>query len=319
MPTQTQAGKAFEFALFSALVNYLQRFQTINPVKDSVYDVARNCYHVFSDKEKYRYDLAAQVVPPHLVKLEPRLEAASSKKDILSIRLLPDIQGQKGDVRDVLAIRSLLNWEIGISAKNKHRALKHSRISRTIDFGKKWLGLQCSTKYFNEIGVIFDEIEKLRKELKYWRDVENKEEFYVRILKAFKEELILLNKSYPRIVPAKLLQYLIGRRDFYKVIKGRKSTLIQAFNLNGTLNNPAENKKPLERLSRLKLPSRIIELSFKPDSNNTLFLFLDEGWQISFRIHSASSRIENSLKFDINLIGQPQNLYSHHITWKSSN
>ena len=37
---------------------------------------------------------------------------------------------------------------------------------------------------------------------------------------------------------------------------------------------------------------------------------------MSFRIHNASSKVEPSLKFDINLIGQPQALYSHHINWQ---
>ncbi len=60
---------------------------------------------------------------------------------------------------------------------------------------------------------------------------------------------------------------------------------------------------------------RIIELSFKPNSTDTLFLICDEGWQISFRIHNASSKVEPSLKFDINLIGQPPALYTHHIHW----
>jgi hypothetical protein len=37
--------------------------------------------------------------------------------------------------------------------------------------------------------------------------------------------------------------------------------------------------------------------------------------QISFRIHSASSKVEPSLKFDINLVGLPL-LTSHFIEYK---
>ena len=40
-----------------------------------------------------------------------------------------------------------------------------------------------------------------------------------------------------------------------------------------------------------------------------LLVTLDEGWQISFRIHNASSRIEPSLKFDINLVSAPHSLH----------
>ena len=42
-------------------------------------------------------------------------------------------------------------------------------------------------------------------------------------------------------------------------------------------------------------------------------MVLDEGWQISFRIHYASSLLETSLKFDINLIGNPPILFTQHL------
>ncbi len=32
----------------------------------------------------------------------------------------------------------------------------------------------------------------------------------------------------------------------------------------------------------------------------------DQGWQLSFRIHNASTMVEPSLKFDINIIGLPR-------------
>ena len=42
-------------------------------------------------------------------------------------------------------------------------------------------------------------------------------------------------------------------------------------------------------------------------------MILDEGWQISFRIHNASLKLETSLKFDINLIGNPPILFTQHL------
>lgn len=79
-----------------------------------------------------------------------------SNKDILQLEIVSDKKGQTGDVRDVLAIRSLQKWEIGISAKNNHRAVKHPRLSNDIDFGQKWLGFPCSVEYFKEVKPIFD-------------------------------------------------------------------------------------------------------------------------------------------------------------------
>lgn len=149
-----------------------------------------------------------------------------------------------------------------------------------------------------------------------WRNLKDKHKrFYIPILESFKTELLELDKDNPTLVPANLLKYLIGNKDFYKVIKRPNKTEIYGFHLYGTLNKSADKVKPKFKVNKVKLPTRIIELSFKPNSTDTLFLTCDEGWQISFRIHNASSRVEPSLKFDINLVGQPQTLYSHHIYW----
>jgi len=42
---------------------------------------------------------------------------------------------------------------------------------------------------------------------------------------------------------------------------------------------------------------------------------MDNGWAISFRIHSASTIVEPSLKFDIQLVGQPANLFFIDVAW----
>ena len=50
------------------------------------------------------------------------------------------------------------------------------------------------------------------------------------------------------------------------------------------------------------LPSRLVAIELKPNSDNTVEMYLDNGWQLSFRIHNASSKVEPSLKFDIKFI-----------------
>lgn len=37
-------------------------------------------------------------------------------------------------------------------------------------------------------------------------------------------------------------------------------------------------------------------------------MYLDNGWQFSFRIHNASTKVETSLKFDIQIIGMPASI-----------
>ena len=59
-----------------------------------------------------------------------------------------------------------------------------------------------------------------------------------------------------------------------------------------------------------------MSLEFKPDSKNTLELYLDRGWQFTFRIHNASSKVESSLKFDVQIIGVPTSIVSIDCKWK---
>ena len=63
------------------------------------------------------------------------------------------------------------------------------------------------------------------------------------------------------------------------------------------------------------LPTRIVSLEYKPDSKNTLELYFDGGWQFSFRIYNASTKVESSLKFDIQIIGMPTTIISIDCRW----
>jgi hypothetical protein len=240
-----------------------------------------------------------------------------NENDALQLEIVADVAGKTGDVRDVLAIRSLQKWEIGISAKNNHRAVKHPRLSNTIDFGKDWLGFPCSDEYFLATKPIFDNLAKLRtasKATQKWDTLgDYHTSIYVPILEAFRTELLRLDKENPGVVAQRLVEYLIGNQDFYKVIKGKNKVEIQAYNLHGTLNLPFENIKPKAKIQRLKFPNRLIEVVYQDNSQTTLLVTLNEGWQISFRIHNASSRIEPSLKFDINLVSAPHSLFSNQL------
>jgi hypothetical protein len=186
----------------------------------------------FDDKEQSHYKLVASFAVNFLLDIEPRLANGMSDKDNLQLEIIADKAGQTGDVRDVLAIRSLQKWEIGISAKNNHRAVKHSRLSNDIDFGEKWLNFPCSIEYFQEIKPIFDNLAKLRtasKATQKWNTLgDYHSTVYVPILDAFKKELLRLDKENPGIVAENLIKHLFGNQDFYKVIKGKNKVEIQA-------------------------------------------------------------------------------------------
>lgn len=316
MATQTINGKAFEYALLLEFYERLKTLTSTSITKNESYIIAKGYFDGFKETEQDTFRITASASINFLIDIEPRLSNGISEKDILVLELVSDKAGQSGDVRDVLMIRSSQNWEIGISAKNNHRAVKHSRLSEKLNFGEKWLGISCSKEYFDEINPIFDMLNNLRTKDKStkWTSIENMHQVvYLPILDAFKKELMRLDKANPNIVAENLVQYLIGNQDFYKVIKGKKKVEIQAYNLHGSLNLPFEKIKPKAKIPRLKLPTRLIEIVYKENSTTTLIVSLNEGWQISFRIHSASSRIEASLKFDINLVSAPHTLFTNHI------
>jgi len=315
--TQTINGKAFEYALLNEFLERLKVLTSVSVVENDPYKTALKYFISLEEREQSQYKLVASFAVNFLLDIEPRLNNGINDKDILQFEIVADKAGQTGDVRDVLAIRSLQKWEIGISAKNNHRAVKHSRLSNDIDFGQKWLGCPCSVEYFQEIKPVFDYLAKLRttnKATQKWDSLgDYHTSVYVPILDAFKKELLQLDKENPGIVAENLVKYLIGNQDFYKVIKGNNKVEIQAYNLHGTLNLPFENIKPKAKIQRLKLPNRLIEVVYQDNSKTTLLVTLSEGWQISFRIHNASSRIEPSLKFDINLVSAPHSLFSNQL------
>ncbi len=316
MASQTINGKAFEYALLFEFYERLKTITSVSITENEPFNNAKRCFDSFVEEEQDTFRITASAAINFLIDIEPRLSNGISNEDSLVLEIVSDQAGIAGDVRDILIIRSLQKWEIGISAKNNHRAVKHSRLSLNIDFGKKWLDVPCSQNYFDEIKPIFDMLSDLKSKNKStkWTSIENMHQVvYIPILNAFKKELLRLDNENPNIVAENLVQYLIGNEDFYKVIKGNKKVEIQAYNLNGTLNLPFESIKPKAKIPKLKLPSRLIEVVYQDNSTTTLLVSLNEGWQISFRIHNASSRVEPSLKFDINLVSAPHTLLTNHI------
>lgn len=316
MASQTINGKAFEYALLLELYERLKTITSVSITQNEPFKTAKGFFDSFQETEQDSFRITASASINFLIDIEPRLSKGISKDDILILELVSDQAGQAGDVRDVLMIRSLQKWEIGISAKNNHRAVKHSRLSNKINFGEKWLGVSCSDNYFKEINPIFNMLAEMRAEYKStkWTSIENMHQVvYLPVLDAFRKELLRLDKENPSIVAENLVQYLIGNKDFYKVIKGKNTVEIQAYNFQGTLNLPFQKVKPKAKIPKLKLPTRLIEIVYQENSTTTLLVSLNEGWQISFRIHNASSRVEPSLKFDINLVSAPYSLFTNHI------
>lgn len=317
MAIQTKNGKAFEYATLISLHSFLSNNQPVVIQTTPALVTAQRFYSVLGGTLRRDMDLAANAAIRGLLRLEPQLEHPC-RNTPLYLSIQPDAAGIGGDVRDVLSIRLQNQWEMGISCKHNHGAIKHSRLSPTIDFGDSWFGIPCSSLYFRNINPIFDELRVMKQNDVTWRSVNNKEErFYIPILEIFMSELRMLDAANPNIIPGLLLRYLLGTNDFYKVITHdrRRVTQIQAFSLYGTLNHNAGAIRPQFRLPQLTLPNRFFDIGFRPGSRTTIYIVCNEGWSVGMRIHNASSIVETSLKFDVTLIGVPPNLYTHHEPW----
>ena len=313
----TIKGKAYEYACVLSLRELISAVRKIEILENESLRIAEQRYCQITDKERAEMLRSSKAGIQEIIKMEPRI--TEDCDDILTVLLQPDSIAQKsGDVRDVLIIRRSKEWEIGISIKHNHSALKHSRLSAKINFGNDWLGVSCSKEYFDEITPIFDKLKILKSLGEKWSQIPDKStSVYMPILSAFKREFERLDQDNEDITE-NLIRYLLGSngRDYYKLThnKNRTATIIP-FNLYGTLNTSSKIKKPDIIIPGVKLPTRIIELAFMGRSQNTLILTMNNGWSISFRIHNASTIVEPSLKFDIKLQSIPADMFYLNAEW----
>lgn len=318
---QTKTGKAFEYACAFVLYEKYKEYVTVTLEESLQMHTARTAFENLPETEQNKYILGAKAAIRIIDRLEPKLAMTTTP---MSICLQTDSKGIAGDVRDVLCVRGY-EWEVGLSCKHNHEAVKHSRLSDTINFGHDWFGKPCSGEYFEDVCKVFTPLRKLRDESKVngmpalWSAIGDKEkDCYVPVLQAFIKELKRLDAEYPGEIPALLIRYLIGTNDFYKVIMNdqKKFTQIESININGTLNQADKKKKALIDVPVLKLPSKFYEIGFKDGSKNTIVVVCDQGWNVSMRIHNASSKVEPSLKFDVQLIAMPSSILTQIEPWE---
>lgn len=322
--SNTEYGKAYEYACLLAMKEQLSGNTSgkISIEESNALHTAKNAFEkAKAEGLSENLILAANAAARVIIRLEPQLENGN---DALALVIQTDAQGISGDVRDVVCVRRASGWEIGISCKHNHHAVKHSRLSANIDFGNEWLGKPCSQEYFDAVVPLFHELRDMRTSATesgnpppLWNDIPNKaNRFYVPILNAFLTELKRLSDNYPD-VPSKLVEYLLGRYDFYKVITDdrHRTTRVEAINIAGSLNKPANGHRSIVDVAKLRLPTRIYYMGFVPNSDNKIEIVCDEGWTLTMRIHNASSKVEPSLKFDVQLVSLPSSIHAQVEPW----
>lgn len=308
-------GRAYEYICIETLNTEINKIRVSEIEKNSNYDIAKSCWEIIDMDMQETLEQSALSAVYSIFDLEPLI--LEETQDKLILKLQKDSEGEIGDVRDILIIRNDIKWEIGLSIKHNHFAVKHSRLGKNLDFAERWFGIKCSEEYWNAINPVFSYLSAEKALGKKWSELPDKEgDVYIPILNAFVEEIKRKYIENPQL-PQKMVEYLLGQYDFYKVISidNKRVTQIQTYNLRGKLNKASKRTKPKTIIPIAKLPTRIISIEFKPNSNNTVELYLDEGWQFSFRIHNASTLVETSLKFDIQIIGMPTSIISIECSW----
>ena len=309
-------GRAYEYITLLTLYTEISKIRKAEIVRNSSLEAARNAWDNMGKSMQNILTISARSFVPEIFDLEPLI--LEDDGDIVELLIQKDQNGEDGDVRDILIVRSGIEWEIGLSMKHNHFAVKHSRLSHKIDFGKKWYGIPCSNYYWQSILPIFTYLQNQKNKRKAWFElIEKSEKVYKPLLNAFMQELRDTYVNHKEL-PQKMVEYLLGEFDFYKVVSvdNQRVTQINTFNLHGTLNKNGKRNKAKSSIPRVLLPTRIVSLDFKPGSDNTIELYMDGGWQFSFRIHNASAMVESSLKFDIQIIGMPTTIVTINCRWK---
>jgi len=293
-------GRAYEFICLHSLHSAIKTIRPAEIVHNSSYDAAENAWQTLDANEQALYTLSARSTIDTIFAMEPNIVEQSD--DILKLYIQTDKHGEEADVRDIIIERKDIMWEIGLSIKHNHMAVKHSRLSKDIDFGDKWYGVSCSQQYWNDVNGVFSLLAKEKAKGSYFRDMDSKEDqVYVPLLNAFVKE-VKASIEKDTSVPRKLVEYLLSKYDFYKVISidSKRITSIQSFNMYGTLNQASKVKEPEIVVPVINLPTELLFIGFKKSSKTTVLLSFD-----NFRIHNAEDKVNTSLKFDIQIVGMP--------------
>lgn len=307
-------GKAFEWAVAVAVA--VEIGPTCAVVDSDPAATARAAFAGLSTDEQLSMTRCATLAASHIISRERKAKSGLSAP--FTVKIQPDSAGRNGDVRDVLLESP--NRTIGISCKNNHDAFKHSRLSSTIDFVKDW-GLSdegCSAGYWTTVSPVFAQLQALSQQpggAPVFKGLPNLRDSYMQpIASAWAIELTRVLTGGPTSTSAGcpgLVQYVVGRQDFYKVIRDNSQDVvrIQCFNPYRSLAGRAT-----------PMPKSLLGInveqsgSDKEHASVTHYVHLDGGYSFKFRLHTAERLAVPSLKFDVQAIGLPaKGIYQHWI------
>lgn len=308
-------GKAFEYATaMSFYIHVNHQGGQVQIVNDIYFQNVKSSFDALGVNDKNNLMSAAMSAALEVFNLEKNLQDMTNN---LIIRIAPDSYGEIGDVRDVILTKD--DWEIGISCKHNHQALKHQRLSNRIDFGNEWAGYPVSQNYWQNVQPIFQMLQTYRNGGVNWRDLPNygiskEQDVYIPLLNTFLNEFNQLDEEHSDLA-TRFMEYLAGRKDFYKFVMDRNHRVvtIYCYNLHG--DSGIGGAVPF-----VPLPTNFISKSWKVNINgsqstNTLIIEMNHNWTVGLRLHSAASLVETSLKFDSQPIQIPNSLLTIQIPY----
>ena len=308
-------GRAYEYAWINALFEILDPIRKTGIVCNSSLDANERAWDALSREKQELFAVSANAAVDTILELEPCMEEDDG--DTLLLEFQKDDAGEAGDVRDIVIRRDDIDWEIGLSIKHNHTAVKHSRLSHVLDFGSEWYGIPCSAQYWNDIRSVFNMLNREKNNGTNWSDLADKEgDVYIPLLQAFLNEVDRAYRADPDVA-VRMFEYLVGIKDYHKIVSSdnKRLTLVHTFNLHGTLNKPSRIKVSAIHVPVTETPTEILAMRFKRRSNTTVEIYMDNGWAFSFRIHSASTKVQPSLKFDVQFISTPASILNLECRW----
>ena len=305
--TQNKNGNAFEYALANQLacamgVRLKTRAKEDAQTDEAADEARRDFFDLPADFRRW-LARAAEAAVSHVIGLEKQMLAQADDKHV---QLLPDSAGIGGDPRDI--ILPIRRKHLAISAKLNNDTVKNPRLQfNNPDFADNWgLGARVSDAYVKEVGKVKALVDQTKESgVEKWRDLpELHQRVYAPLLLAFRNEMtrLMSAESDESGVCRKFVHFMAGKPDYYKVMAyhGKNLVVVQGYNFGRTL-----------ACNRPSFPDELISAALY--RGTTVVFTFDGGWVLTMRIHTAESRITQSLKWDVRIIGHPSDLYSHHI------
>jgi hypothetical protein len=132
--------------------------------------------------------------------------------------------------------------------------VKHNRLSGTIDFGKKWFNISTPQAYFDELRDTWAYLQHQATQRVLWDNID-KPRIYTHVLSAFSQTLNGMHGNN-HTISYKLMEYLLGTNDYYKLIvrSKKRQTELRAFNIHGMLHMKSVTGVTSKNATKLPMP-----------------------------------------------------------------